>query len=212
VWVWLSRALLVLAAAAFVGFRTQAVLLGACGIFAYLFLLNKHVYQNHLYSLILFLLLASLMPSGERWTVDAWLRRRRGAPPRAEAEAWAARLAQVTVSFIYLCSALSKTSPEFISGHLMRAFVEGGFIRPLPLLDPSGVPYPVQAAVALVVEYFLGIALWIRRLRPAAVAIGLLFHLYMHLTMAISSFSLQMFAAYLLFCDPYQNGARARSR
>ena len=72
------------------------------------------------------------------------------------------------------------------------------------------------AIVAIVMELFVALGLWSRRLRPVAVIAGLLFHTFIIAALdssrvSLSIFALEMFAVYLLFFDdtPGETGTTA---
>ena len=65
------------------------------------------------------------------------------------------------------------------------------------------------AIIAIVMELFVGLGLWSRRLRPVAVVVGVLFHTFIIAALdssrlSLSIFALEMFAIYLLFFDEHR--------
>ena len=207
VFIWIGRACFLFASFALIGFLTQISLFAAGVVFLYLFLLNKFFYYNHLYSLILAVFLASLAPVGRAFSVDAVFARLRGKPRQNVSVSWSLRMMQVIVSVIYLGSAISKTNIPWLSGDAMKTFYEfghtlskdGAYVPPEWLGFLTSIPFSAQALGSLAVEYFLAFGLWIRNLRPWALVLGILFHLYIQITMEVSTFSWQMIVYYLLF-------------
>jgi hypothetical protein len=199
---WMFIAVWCAAALAFaVGWKTRvagAVLVLVTG---YTLLLDQQTYSNHLYLLVLVLLLLTISDSGAAWSLDA-----RGRAPRREVAGWPVLLLKIQVSLVYLFSALAKITPQYLAGEILTHSLkqEGWSAMPVAWRTPPAVG--ILAVASIVVELFIAFGLWSRRLRPLAIVTGIGFHLLIlavvdssRLSLAI--FALSMFAVYLLFVD-----------
>ncbi len=194
------------------------------GLQGYIFFSDQLNFRNHPYFFLLLLLLLLISPCDEALSLRALLRglraRRLGrAITRAAAPLTAQRLIQLQISLVYLYAALQKLNPEFLGGWVLmdtfRWSLREGRAHELLLklfsmetlvgfdewLAVAGhlVPFAWATVVA---ELFLAWGLWMRRTRPAALAVGVGQHVSIALSMTIDSFTLATLAAYLLFLDP----------
>ncbi len=119
---------------------------------------------------------------------------------------WAVRLLQLQMSLIYLASALSK-----INGATWPHGTAVSYALRLPdlvLVSPphwvTNSPLLMNAATwaTLVIELSLGLLVWNRRLRPWVLAVGVVMHTIIMLTVAVGFFTLAMFVLYLAFISP----------
>ena len=199
--VWAFMLLWLLAAIAFtVGWKTRmagAVLVGAIG---YSLLLDQQLYSNHLYLLFLIVVLLTIANSGAAISMDA------KQAERATVPGWPIWLLKVQISIVYLFSAIAKLTPQYLSGEVLTASLKqyGFFTVPMTWRVPLAMK--LLAIVAIVMELFIGLGLWSRRLRPVAVIAGVLFHTFIIVALdssrlSLSIFALEMFAVYLLFFD-----------
>ena len=166
----------------------------------------------------LFAFYLALCPGGWAFSVDAWLRKRRGVvvePPLP----WGLRLFQLQMSVIYLSSAIEKTSgADWRSGTALYyvARLDDSFGRfPVPA-------YPLEHLWliklmtwgVLAIEWGLPILLWIKRSRKAAVVVAIAFHLSIDYTMNLFLFHWLMilgFLSYLEFDELPWIGRRGRA-
>ncbi len=124
-------------------------------------------------------------------------------PPR-DGDAWdgfvpAARA--ITVS-LYAFAFFAKLNGDFLDPRSScAALFYGNVTRWWPLLPDGPAMRMVVIGATLVTEGFLAVGLCVRRLRPAAVLVGLVFHLLLALdaTKAFLNFSAVMFCLLLLF-------------
>lgn len=182
---------------------------------SWVFFADQLNFRNHPYFFLLLLAVLAVSPAGRALSVDAWLRRPR-LPWRvllpAPAPVAAQRLIQVQVSLVYLWAAAAKLDPAYLEGHVLRHLI-GRWLAandlPVPAADAGWI---ALAAATIAVEVFLAVALWSRRLRPAAIAVGIAFHLSIAVTLGIWAFSLATIASYLLFLDPATIERPLRSR
>jgi hypothetical protein len=147
-----------------------------------------------------------LMPAGSAASVDRW---------RADPEhvwsfprrpPWALRLAQIQISVIYISTVWEKTGGAgWRNGTAVSYAVRIGEVTRLPV--PSFVtdsPLLAELATfgALATELAIGILVWNRAARPWVLALGVLLHLSIELTLAVGFFSLTIITLYLAFLPP----------
>ena len=199
--VWAFILLWVLAAIAFVvGWKTRIAGTVLACLIGYTLLLDQQLYSNHLYLLFLIVVLLTIAGSGAAISIDA---------RRAEQETvagWPIWLLKVQVSIVYIFSAIAKLTPQYLSGEVLtESLKQYGFFT-VPMTWRVPVAMKLLAIVAIVMELFVGLGLWSRRLRPVAVLAGVLFHMLIIVALdssrlSLSIFALEMFAVYLLFFD-----------
>ena len=159
--------------------------------------LDQQLYSNHLYLLLLWVLLLTIADSGAALGWDA-----RAKEPRPIA-AWPAFLIKVQLSIMYGFTAIAKVNAEYLSGAVFRHVLN---YFPLPVVWRTPGVFSLLAAVTILVEGFLAVGLWVPRLRPAAFVMGVGLHTGILLTMSPRRLDLMIFGAislapYLLFLD-----------
>jgi hypothetical protein len=141
-------------------------------------------------------------PAGERLSVDAWLRRRRGVAPRAFGSPWAQRMMQIQLSILYVVTVLLKIQgEEWVDGTALY------YISRLPEFARFPVPYlpehlwAIRAATwgTLVVEAALGILVWVKECRRPVLALGLCLHLGIEYSMNLPLMQWVNIGALILF-------------
>ncbi len=119
---------------------------------------------------------------------------------------WPVRLMQVQLSLIYLASALAK-----LHGNAWPQGTAVSYALRLPdmLLLPTPHWFTTSSLLmnaatwgTLVVELSVGILVWNRRLRPWALAGGVVMHTFIMITLAVGFFTLAVFVLYLAFVPP----------
>jgi len=128
---------------------------------AYVFAVDQSTYAGYLYVVGLLTLLLTLAGGGTPRPGD----------PEGRAPAWPIVLARIQLSLIYLFTATAKVNFNFLSGSILH--------NSLAVPFPSRWPAPSFQAMAVVViatEYFLGLGLWVKRVRPAVFLAGFVFH------------------------------------
>jgi hypothetical protein len=147
-----------------------------------------------------------LTPAGSAASVDRW---------RADPEhvwtfprraPWALRLAQIQISVIYISTVWEKAAgARWRDGTAVSYAVRIGELSRLPV--PSFVTdSPLLAELAtygtLAAELAIGILVWNRAARPWVLALGVLLHLSIELTLAVGFFSVTIVTLYLAFLPP----------
>ncbi len=201
---------------------SAGVLLGLQG---YIFFSDQLHFRNHPYFFLLVLLLLIFSPAGESFSVRALFRRvSRGARGAASAVEVVApltvqRLIQFQVSVVYFFSALHKLTDQYLDGQVLAqllapAILNGRVGQMLTSVLSVGTLQWFQASIVrpefwiiaawatVLLELTLPFALWIPRVRVAAMLLGIPFHLMIAYSMRVETFSTAMIATYLLFLDP----------
>lgn len=184
------------------GWRTRVTGGIAFAATAYYLALDQQLYANHVYLLSTLLLLFVLADAGAAVSVDAARGRGRARVPR-----WPVFLLQAQVAVVYGFATFSKLNGDWFGGDVL----ELNLVRVGPFDLPSALDrrgFFVACAIGTVlVEGFLTFALYVRRLQPVAVAVGLAFHLSIVLTVdrwspyaaiGFTVFALEMFALYVV--------------
>lgn len=142
---------------------------------------------------------------GAVWSVDAWLARRKGnaaAPPRVAIAPL--RLIRLQVALIYLNAGLWKLmNPYWRDGTAVHYVLESNVYHRFPF----ELPFPMAAVSAftygtLFWEIAFAPMLMFKATRRLALALGVMLHLGMLMTIEIGPFHLVMLASYLAFLDP----------
>jgi hypothetical protein len=209
---------LVLAALVVAGHRglARVALFASALAGAYVLSCDRLQFHNNRWALFCDSLLLSLAPCDRSFSV-ASLACSQATPARAApGPLWAARLAKVQVSLVYLASGGSKLfDPDWRSGQVLLVRTVLGGARAIE----HGVPATViewlsrpevagaLAALAIATELGLAVGLWSPRLRVAALWWGVWFHLTIEATSRVESFTWLTLAMYLPFATP---DARAR--
>ena len=146
------------------GVKTRLCAALMVAIVAFVFAADQAIYAGYLYVVGLLTLLLTLAGGGAHAFGD-------GAVAAADAPAWPITLAKVQVSLIYLFTATAKLNFHFLSGSILR----NSLFVPFPSHWPQ-LWFQLLALLVILTEYFLGIGLWVRSIRPAAFVVGLAFH------------------------------------
>lgn len=155
--------------------------------------IDLQAYSNHLYLMAWLVLLMVLADAGAGLSI--------GNPDRTIVR-WPVILIMIQISLVYGFSALTKLGTDFLSGRVLAGVIGGGL---LPLPEMLRIPEFLSplAALAVLVEVFLALFLWVHRFRPAAFVLGFGLHasitLFMASTLELLVFSLLMLAVYPLF-------------
>lgn len=189
-----------LAAAAFVvGFRTRLAGAIITCLSAYILLFDQQTYSNHLYLFFLIVLLLTVADSGAALSVDA---RRRG--KRDYVAGWPILLLRLQVSLVYGVSAVAKLTPQYLSGDVLSQTLKQHGWLTFPHSWRSSQLLTALAVSAIIIELFIALGLWSRRLRWAAVIGGVTLHVIILMMLdssrlSLGIFALEMFALYPLF-------------
>jgi Vitamin K-dependent gamma-carboxylase len=146
-------------------------------------------------------------PAGAALSVDRILRVRRGLEgPEIEPRApWAQRMIQIELALMYFTSFWWKAK-----GHSWLDGTALYYVLHLHAITRFPVPQWVQSAAilklgawfTLVLEFSLGVLIWLRPFRYPVLLLGLLFHLSIDYALNLPMFSWDVLTAYILFVDP----------
>lgn len=155
--------------------------------------------HHHVHVLGLATTLLALTPCGASYSVDRWLHP--GRPERGNV--WGLRLIVVLLTTVYLFGTLTKLTPAYLSGDRMEHyFVVLYFGSDYPAWPGFAPLMLVGAWFSVLVEPFVALGLWWKRIRGPALAVGAAFHALIYLTLPVATFSLTMVLLYLAAFDP----------
>jgi hypothetical protein len=200
------------AVAMVVGFRARAATITVWAVVTYdLFLSTTNFHNNRAY-LVLVLAALAVTPCDRELSLDAWLARRRGDPPRpTTSPGWPLWLLRFEAATVYGASGLSKLlDPDWFSGEVTWHRL----VRTRHLLDASVLPpwavdvltdrsfNTVSAKFVVATELFIAVGLWSRRTRDAAVWVAVAFHVAIQLSASVEVFSYLAVAALVIWSVP----------
>jgi vitamin K-dependent gamma-carboxylase-like protein len=173
----------------------------------YTLLLDQQLYSNHLYLFSLIVLLLTIADSGAAFSLDLL-----GKSRSNTVAGWPALLLMLQVSLVYGFSALAKLTPQFLSGDVLSQTLKRQAWFAFPDSWRSAELLTTLAVSAIVLELFIAVGLWTRRLRWAAVIAGIALHGFILATvdssrLSLGVFALEMFALYPLFFRGLQRAA-----
>jgi len=196
---------LVLAVLVVVGLRARDALLASSLLGTYVLLCDRLEYHHNRWALFCYAGLLAFAPCDRSVRLGAITGARVG-------PLWAARLAQLQVSIIYLASGGSKLlDPDWRSGRVLlerfRLYAQsiegsGGVVGWLVEQGSRPDVAGLLAALAIATELFLAVGLWSRRTRMLALCWGVLFHLAIEATSRVEGFTWLTLAVYALFLTP----------
>lgn len=205
-WTWACYGFALAAAVAFtLGYRTRPATVAL--YLTVISMVNRTPTITHGEDLVSrpLLFLACFASLGERWSIDAFLRTRRGQPTRQPAEIWPLRLMQLTVVSVYLFSMPAKPSddPAWIDGtaiyYVMASENWGRFPELAPLFY-SGWLGPLLTWGTLAIEGLFCVLVWPSRTRPYALAALASLQLGIAVLVGhVFNFNLAMLISFLLF-------------
>ena len=192
------------------GWKTRLSLVTGTALYTYFNLLDGigtmtkySVIANHL------LLLLSVSPCGQVWSIDAWLKQRKSSPGPAMTAAvpiWSVRLMQLLFAFVYFGAAMTKIQTDaFFSGEQMRYWMLSNWNYENPVGELMAMWSPVllvSAYLTVVWEILFGFLVWNPRLRLPLLGTGAIFHLGTSLLLGLYIFPAICLSGYLCFVTP----------
>ena len=155
------------------------------------------------------LYLAVCGASGQAFSLDRWLARRRGAPAGPPAPTVSAnlglRLIQLHLCLIYGAAGLAKLrAPQWWDGSALEMILLISEFRRFDLTwliaYPGFLAVATHGALALEVAY--PVLVWVRPLRPLLLVGAIAMHVSIDLTLGLTEFGLAMIAGNLAFLPP----------
>lgn len=166
----------------------------AAAIAAYLFL-DHQTYSNHLYLMLLLVILLFVANSGAALSIEHSNR---------QVATWPITLIKVQISIVYLFTAITKLNSDFLTGRVLAGTARDGVVD-LPEFIRTPRLLAIMAVAVVATELYLAIFLWRPAFRPAAIVLGFGLHVAIPLLLTpfaeLAVFSLLMFATYPLFLD-----------
>ena len=146
-------------------------------------------------------------PAGAALSIDRLIRIRRGKEdasiqPRSP---WAQRMIQFELALMYFATFCVKLKgAPWLEGTAMYYILHLDEFKRFPI--PSWFFHPLmlklESWTALVLEFSLGVLIWVKELRYIILTLGLLFHLSLEYSLNIPLFQWDILSAYILFIDP----------
>jgi hypothetical protein len=211
-----------LAALVVAGYRARGALMVSALAGGYVLLCDRLQYHHNRYALFCYSLLLALSPCDRSFYVAGEPASTRIGP------LWAARLAQIQLSIVYVASGGWKLlDDDWRDGRVLleRFHLYGAqaVARGVPegVVDWLARPEPASALakVAIATELFLAVGLWARRTRVFALWWGAGFHLLIQTTSSVEGFTWLTLAIYALFATPdvrarklFYDSSRRRAR
>jgi predicted DCC family thiol-disulfide oxidoreductase YuxK/uncharacterized membrane protein YphA (DoxX/SURF4 family) len=199
----LSGVWFIAAAALAVGYRTRWAAALLVAVLTVTLLADQQLYSNHLYLLLILVLLVGLSDSGTALSVDA-----RGRRAPATVPGWPIWLIRAQVTIVYAFAALAKVNSTYLSGTVIGAYLRDAGPLAIPQEWRSFQVLFMLALIGALAEAFLAIALWIPRWRHTAFLVGLGVHgsiaIWLEPTSQLITFAALMLPLYLAFLDPPQ--------
>lgn len=151
------------------------------------------------------LFLMMFAPTQVKYSVDAYLRHKDGAPYQTDVPLVTIRLMQLQFSLVYFATTLFKLKGyDWVDGTAVYYTSRLVNFQRLVLPIVFDFPFLVKFATwsALFIEFAMGTLVWVKELRIPVLIAGLLLHLGIELSMSIGFFEWVMIAAYILFLEP----------
>jgi uncharacterized membrane protein YphA (DoxX/SURF4 family) len=195
------------------GLFTQVATVTTFAIVTYNLLLSTtNMHNNRAYLLVVLAVLA-LAPCGREFSVDAWLRARRGLPPLdADAPAWPLLLLRFEACVVYGASGVSKlVDPDWFGGRVtwdrmlhQRRYLQTKTPTPAWLISvlTDRTFHTFAAKVIVLTELFIAVGLAVRATRYAAVWVAVGFHVAIELSASVEVFSYIAIAALVIWAVP----------
>lgn len=176
-------------------------------LMGYVFLLRQEDYLNHIYLLLLYMMIMCAAPADRVWSIAAWRRRRRGEGDGAQAHdeipAWPVFLLRMQTEIMLVYAGLVKIMPDWLQLMPLRVWMiensrDYWFHRFSFFYEINAL-----AAYGTIALHVIGAPLlFFRRTRIWVFGLYCLFHLSNHLHFTIDIFPFMTVAATLLFFDP----------
>jgi vitamin K-dependent gamma-carboxylase-like protein len=188
-WGWLPTAFQIVATLASLalvaGVAPRVASLALLGTYAYSFVGDRLAYTNNVYVFLLFLAAHAL-----------------GSGPDPRVGRAVGRAVQLVVASIYVTGGVTKLTPFWFSGAILREALYGYQNIYRQLIDYDSPPaFRAIAGGVVATELFLAFGLWHKATRPFAIALGVALHAGIELLIPVRLFSYLMVASYLLFAD-----------
>jgi Vitamin K-dependent gamma-carboxylase len=184
-----------------VGWQTRTAGLTLTLLLGAQLVLDQQTYSNHLYLLTLSVGWLTLADAAAVWSLDA-----RGRP-RPHVRAWPVFLLKVQVSIVYAFAAISKLTPDYLSGLALAPFVPFQVGIEYLGFTATATIVLVLSWITIPLELMLAVYLWSSRRAAAMALMGVVLHTGMVTLMYrqrldLAIFAVLMWGLYLLFTGP----------
>ena len=151
---------------------------------------------------MLFVLMLS--PSGVKFSIDAWIREKKGLPKTESISYTTVRLLQLQFALVYFATTLFKLKGyDWVDGtavyYTSRLTNFQRFAIPLIFDLPSLTKFFTWTALAI--EFAMGVLIWVKEWRKWVLLSGIALHMGIEITMSIGFFEWVMISAYILFLE-----------
>jgi uncharacterized membrane protein YphA (DoxX/SURF4 family) len=151
------------------------------------------------------LFLMIFAPTHVKYSVDAYLKKLKGAPYSSQISITTIRLMQLQFSLVYFATTLFKLKGyDWVDGtavyYTSRLVNFQRIVLPIVFDFPALVKFATWSA--LFIEFAMGTLVWVKELRIWVLLAGLFLHLGIEVSMSIGFFEWVMIAAYILFLEP----------
>lgn len=180
-------------------YRWSALFL-ALGL-TYFQLLDVSNYLNHYYLAALLAWFLVFLPAARRYSVDSWLRGRKGDPTVSVVSLY---LLRFQIGIVYFCAGLAKAQSDWLL-HAQPLRIWLSAKSDLPLLGPLLAVEPtalIFSWVGFLFDTTVPLFLLNKRTRPFAFAVVIIFHSMTRLLFPIGMFPFIMVLSALVFFSP----------
>lgn len=167
-------------------------------LFLYIFMLSQFFFLHNSFGMAIVLLILGFSSSGNHYSLDAYFKTKK----QENKVVLPIRLIQVLVTILYVFSAINKLNPGWFNGHVLEAlYLNGVMSGPVTTVVLSFISFKILSFATIIVQIFLPIGLWIKKIRYFVIIIGILFHLSTLAMMGVTNFSLLMIVLLLSFIE-----------
>ncbi len=210
----LGLSLMISALGVAVGFLTRASIALTLVLWSYIYCLDSLNEKTAQTITIIALVILFFTPCGARYSVDDFLRRRRGQQREsAELSVFTQRLLQIEFAQIYFFSGIAKMmNPEWVSGAVFYRVLNGRLATPIGVAISSLDSDLLSRAGGLgtiLFELSQGFLLFLPLTRAFAIVNGLFFHAGIQSTLYIGTLGAHFILALLLLFPEPESVARA---
>lgn len=190
-----------------VGWQTRPALLLFLAMYVYYWLMQIHSLQSSFDRLIF--MITSFLAMGQCeavYSLDAWLRRRRGMAAVDSIPFWPARLIAAQIAFMYVGTGIYKVmTPDWSGGNMLYYSLQGSWATPFAFwilqLNLDRGFYDAAVLLTILMEVWAPFMLFSPVWQKVFFAWGFCFHLGISLTLDIWPFMIVPLT-YVLFLEP----------
>lgn len=197
----IENIILILAVLFTVGLFTRFVGPVLAVLYGYVFFLSQLFYHHHIFLLVIALFIVGFSKSAEFYSIDSFIKKRRGRVEKTNTSILPYRLIQVQLTFLYAGSLANKLNEGWFSGDVFKIVVDNISDGPIAELFLKGMNPIIGSWIIIIAIGVVLFGLWIPKLRNLALYCGVLLHLMIDATMNVNSYSYTVLALYVAFID-----------